>query len=190
MATGTQVLVASAVSPTGYGFMQGTSFSCPLAAGVAALILKAYPRATPMQIIEALKMTANNATSPNNRIGWGTINAAAALEYMATIDTGGGTHPSAYLLEQNYPNPFNPATTIAYDLTEGSLISLKLYDVLGRELSTLASGAQPAGRYLTTWRGETNNGSTVGSGVYFYRLDVQSSSGRHASLTRKMVLVR
>jgi subtilisin family serine protease len=190
MATGTDVIVASGISPTGYGTSQGTSFSCPLAAGIAALILKAHPRATPMQVIEAMKMTANNATSPNNHTGWGTIDAVAALDYMATLDTGGGTHPSTYLLRQNFPNPFNPATTITYDLAEGSVISLKVYDVLGREVRTLVSGAQPAGRYLTTWRGETNSGAIVASGVYFYRLDIQSSSGRHAALTRKMVLVR
>lgn len=192
MATGTQVVVASGITPTGYGYMQGTSFSCPLAAGVAALILKEFPRATPMQVIEAMKMTANNATSPNNRIGWGTINAVAALSYMATLDTGGGggTRPSTYFLEQNFPNPFNPATTIPYDLVEASVITLTVYDVLGREVRTIVSGAKPAGRYLATWRGETNSGSTVASGVYFYQLDVQSSSGRHTALTRKMVLVR
>jgi serine protease AprX len=193
MATGTSVFVASGISPTGYGISQGTSFSCPLAAGVAALILKEYPRATPMQVIEAMKMTANNAASPNNRIGWGTINAVAALSYMATLDTGGGggaTHPSTYVLEQNFPNPFNPATTITYALAEGSVVSLKVYDLLGREVRTLVSGAQSAGRYLATWRGETNIGATAASGVYFYRLDVQSSSGGHTALTRKMVLVR
>lgn len=79
MARGSSVYVASATNPTGYGTSNGTSFSCPLVAGVAALLLQARPHATPLQIIDALRSTASRATTPDNLYGWGIVNAFAAL---------------------------------------------------------------------------------------------------------------
>ena len=76
MAQGTQVLSASPVNTTGYLLLQGTSLACPLAAGVAALMVQAKPDASPMEIIEALKATASNAATPDNLNGWGIIDAA------------------------------------------------------------------------------------------------------------------
>jgi len=79
MAMGSSVRVASATSTTGYGLSSGTSFSCPLAAGVVAMILQARPNATPMQVVNALRSTGSNAGSPNNQMGWGIINAVSAV---------------------------------------------------------------------------------------------------------------
>ncbi len=80
-AMGSSVSVASSTSNTSYGFSSGTSFSCPLTAGVAAIVWGANPTWTNMQVREALMMTASNAASPNNNFGWGIINAWAALNY-------------------------------------------------------------------------------------------------------------
>jgi hypothetical protein len=92
MAVGSLVYVASNVDPAGYFFVQGTSFSCPLTAGVAALVLKAHPEASAMQIIKAIKTTAYRATEqasrPDNLNGWGIIDALAAINYL-----GSGSHP-------------------------------------------------------------------------------------------------
>jgi subtilisin family serine protease len=82
MATGSSIYCASATNPTAYTYVQGTSFSCPLAAGVAALMVKAAPTATPMQVIQALKMTASQAATPDNRMGWGIIDAPKAITYL------------------------------------------------------------------------------------------------------------
>ena len=71
VAQGVSVRCASAVDTSGYTDAQGTSLSCPLVAGAAALILKAHPTATPMQVLGALKATASRASAPDNRIGWG-----------------------------------------------------------------------------------------------------------------------
>ncbi|MER3524150.1 MAG: hypothetical protein C4326_08810 [Ignavibacteria bacterium] len=79
MARGSSVYVASATNPTGYGTSNGTSFSCPLVAGVAALLVQARPHATPLEITDALRSTASQATTPNNLYGWGIVNALAAL---------------------------------------------------------------------------------------------------------------
>ncbi|MGB9665514.1 MAG: S8 family serine peptidase, partial [Ignavibacteria bacterium] len=81
MAMGSGVRVASPYSDNGYTNASGTSFSCPLAAGVAALILSENPSLTPMQVRDAMRNTANNATSPNREYGWGILNALNAVNY-------------------------------------------------------------------------------------------------------------
>ena len=84
MAQGALVYAASSDGPAVYGPATGTSLACPLAAGVGALLLQAQPNATPMQIREALRMTASRATTPDNLYGWGIIDAEAALDYLTT----------------------------------------------------------------------------------------------------------
>jgi serine protease AprX len=83
MAQGSTVRVASAITPTGYQFSQGTSFSCPLAAGVAALMVRARPTASPMEIMNTLRSAASRASAPDNRYGWGILNVLAALSPTA-----------------------------------------------------------------------------------------------------------
>ena len=82
MAMGSGVVVAE-TSGNSYTTASGTSFSCPLTAGAAALLWEMVPAASNMEIFEALKMTANNANSPNNQYGWGIIDVYAAYEYLA-----------------------------------------------------------------------------------------------------------
>ena len=83
-------------------------------------------------------------------------------------------------LGQNYPNPFNPTTTIHYSILKSGPISLRVYDLLGREVATLFSGIQDAGEHTATF-----DATKVSSGVYFYRL--QAGSG---SITKKMVFMK
>jgi hypothetical protein len=88
--------------------------------------------------------------------------------------------PVSYKLFQNYPNPFNPATTIKYDIPKESYTIIKLYDILGNEISTLVEEVKPAGSYEIEF-----NVKVLSSGVYFYRL--------HAGdfiETKKMVFLR
>lgn len=73
--------------------------------------------------------------------------------------------PFGYRLYQNYPNPFNPTTTITYTIPKDGMVTLKIYDVLGREVETLVSEVEKMGRYEATF-----DGSRLASGVYFYRL--------------------
>ncbi len=88
--------------------------------------------------------------------------------------------PRTFALEQNYPNPFNPKTVIRGQWTGDSDVRLVVYDVLGRQVSTLANSRYPAGRYSFTF-----DGANLASGVYFYRLTAGSFSA-----VRKMLLVR
>ena len=81
---------------------------------------------------------------------------------VATLSTG---IPASYTLSQNYPNPFNPTTNIKYSLTKESQVSLKVFDILGREVETLVNLNQKAGSYAVNF-----NASKLASGVYIYRL--------------------
>ncbi|MCS6989585.1 MAG: FG-GAP-like repeat-containing protein [Chloroherpetonaceae bacterium] len=102
-----------------------------------------------------------------------------SFEYSPIIEVEAGL-PRTFELSQNYPNPFNPTTTIAYQLPVASEVRLKVYDVLGREVATLVSGRQEAGRYQAQF-----NASRLASGVYFYRLQAGSFAE-----TKKMMLVK
>ena len=80
-AMGSSVTVASTSNPTGYTTSSGTSFSCPLTSGVAALVLSVNPNLTPMQVRDALRETASQASAPDNYLGWGILNAYDAVFY-------------------------------------------------------------------------------------------------------------
>jgi hypothetical protein len=95
--------------------------------------------------------------------------------------------PGEYLLEQNFPNPFNPATKIYYQLPFPSRVTLKLYDILGREVKSLFDGSQDAGYQESTFDG--TNSST---GVYFLRMVAESTAGpktRYVNV-KKMLFVK
>ncbi len=90
------------------------------------------------------------------------------------------SHPAAYSLEQNYPNPFNPATNIAYSIPQKGFVSLRVYDALGREVTTLVNEVKPAGNYLVNF-----NAERLSSGIYFYRLQTGGFTQSH-----KMILLK
>ena len=88
-------------------------------------------------------------------------------------------------LSQNFPNPFNPTTTIKYQVKEASDIAIEVYNVRGQKIKTLVNDNLPAGEYEVKWNGNDDNGSSVASGIYFYKL----RSGND-SQTKKMVLMK
>ncbi|NNG26433.1 MAG: T9SS type A sorting domain-containing protein [Ignavibacteriaceae bacterium] len=88
--------------------------------------------------------------------------------------------PTHHYLSQNFPNPYNPVTTIKYQIPELSFVTLKVYDVLGNEISTLVNEQKPSGEYEIEF-----DGAEVPSGIYFYRL----KSGSFVE-TKKMVLMK
>jgi hypothetical protein len=98
-----------------------------------------------------------------------------------------GTFPLEYRLEQNYPNPFNPLTVIRYQLPLKSFVTLKIYNILGQEVRVLVNGLKEAGDESVEW-----NAGSVASGMYFYKLDVMSTSdpAKSFSLIRKMMLLK
>lgn len=104
-----------------------------------------------------------------------------------SVTSVGGTVsklPTTYDLLQNYPNPFNPSTTIEYQLPQNGFVDLKVYDITGREVTTLVATAQNAGRYTITWNAVDAKGYKVASGVYLYRL----SAGSFSQIKKMMLL--
>ena len=88
--------------------------------------------------------------------------------------------PTGFYVSQNYPNPFNPSTAISYQLSANSFVTLKVYDVLGREVAMLVNGKQSAGYHEVTF-----DAAKLSSGVYFYRISV----GKFSSV-KKLVVIK
>lgn len=103
-----------------------------------------------------------------------TINSTTGLNNIS------GNLPGSYSLMQNYPNPFNPTTTIEYSIPQRSMVTLKVYDLLGREVQTLVSEEKPVGIYRVNF-----NASTLASGVYFYRINAGNFN-----MTRKLIVLK
>ncbi|NUQ40146.1 MAG: T9SS type A sorting domain-containing protein [Calditrichaceae bacterium] len=93
--------------------------------------------------------------------------------------------PQTYALHQNFPNPFNPETIIQFDLPMNGAVTLKIYDIRGRLVKTLADGEFPAGTHRVKWDGRDERGNEAASGVYLYHF----VAGNYRQ-TRKMVLLR
>lgn len=165
MALGHWVFVASSLAPDAYTLHSGTSFACPLVAGVAALLLEARPSSAPMQIRDALRWTASQADRPDNRFGWGIVDAEAALEVLRRLDAGASVR-----LAVTSPNPFRAAAAVRYVLPTEMLASLWILDARGRRIRMLHDGVQAAGDHVLVWDGLDENGTSVANGVYFCRL--------------------
>jgi subtilisin family serine protease len=93
--------------------------------------------------------------------------------------------PTDYRLSQNYPNPFNPVTQIQFSLPQRDRVTITIYDLMGREVTTLFEGTLPAGVHHLRWDGTNRAGEPVGAGVYFYRLTTPEFTR-----TRKMILLK
>jgi subtilisin family serine protease len=177
-----------------YQVGSGTSFSTPLTAGVAALVLSAHPTFTPMQVRDrlisnarALYDSANGVVSlPNNFYGWGMVDAAKAVGVNSTDSNSGGSLPTQFVLHDNYPNPFNGSTTILVDAPGNEYIELAIYDLLGRRVRTLYRGTVIAGTNRFQWQDALNDaGAHVATGVYVVRLTGPGFVGSHKILYLK-----
>jgi bilirubin oxidase len=104
---------------------------------------------------------------------------------MAVQDREKTNQNKNYVLAQNYPNPFNPSTNITFHLPKTERVELKIFDMSGREVRTLASGRRNAGWHTVIWDGRNDSARAVASGIYVYRL----RAGEFEQ-TRRMNLVR
>jgi len=163
---------------------QGTSMATPHFTGVIALLLEQNPNLTYEQVLEILKNTAITdditGSVPNNEFGHGRIDAHAALQSLITSIEDGNSIPVDYNLSQNYPNPFNPSTTINFSIPKQKNVSLKVYDVLGKEVAELVNEEKPAGNYKIDF-----DASNLSSGIYIYTLKTNEFLK-----ARKMMLIK
>jgi len=105
-----------------------------------------------------------------------------ALNGSAVVDA---VLPTKFALMQNAPNPFNPTTNIAYDLPAPAHVRLEIFNVLGQRVRTLVDNNQPAGSQSVIWDGNDNSGTSVASGIYFYRI-----SAGDFNATKKMMMLK
>ena len=93
--------------------------------------------------------------------------------------------PSNFMLYQNYPNPFNPHTTIRYDLPENNIVSVTIYDMMGRVVKNLVNGMQTAGFKSLRWDATNNRDQSVSTGLYIYTIHSDNYTD-----TKKMILLK
>lgn len=120
--------------------------------------------------ISALDIGLHESTYSNEVWRWGRI-----------LKISTGENPAiTYNLQQNYPNPFNPATMISYSIKEEGLVTLKVYDILGKEIATLVNENKPEGNYDVEF-----DASQLPSGMYIYKMQSGSFSN-----VKKMLLTK
>ncbi|MDD2210777.1 MAG: T9SS type A sorting domain-containing protein [Candidatus Cloacimonetes bacterium] len=107
------------------------------------------------------------------------------IEFPAYDNTDPVTPAVVRQLHQNYPNPFNPETTISFDMPVSGKAKVDIFNVKGQLVKTLFDGTAVYGKNTQVWNGTDNNGRTVTSGIYFYRLSTENHSE-----TRKMMLMK
>jgi len=93
--------------------------------------------------------------------------------------------PESFGLKQNYPNPFNPETVIEYDLPKSANVRVDIFNVLGQKVVTLVDSYGEAGSHQVTWNGTSESGSSVASGMYFYRIEADEFTE-----TKKMMMLK
>jgi len=97
--------------------------------------------------------------------------------------------PKEFSLKQNYPNPFNPSTKIEFQVTETSDVTLTIYNINGEEVKALVNETIEAGFYSTQWNGLNNHSNKVGSGIYFYKINVVGEKNTYLK-TMKMIKLK
>ncbi|HTY37721.1 MAG TPA: Ig-like domain-containing protein [Bacteroidota bacterium] len=125
---------------------------------------------------------------PGSKITSGTIYFAQLQVVKGTVtavEQTAASLPQTFELDQNFPNPFNPSTSISYQIGTTGPVSLKVFDMLGREIATIVNGTMTAGMHTSVWDGKDDRGEPVASGVYLYQLRAESGV-----VTKKMVLLK
>jgi len=176
--------------------MKGTSMSAPHVAGLVALMFQADPTLTASKIRDkigfrtARKDEFTGFDVWNRYWGFGKLNALEAMRLVTSVDDQKEGLPASYLLYPNYPNPFNETTWISYVVPEapgrtGELVSLSVYDIEGRRVTSLVQETRRSGKYTAMWSGRDEEGHAVASGIYICRLVIGENV-----ISRKMVFLK
>ncbi|MBI1806058.1 MAG: carboxypeptidase regulatory-like domain-containing protein [Ignavibacteria bacterium] len=113
-------------------------------------------------------------------------------ETPLSVGENGQAVPRQFRLDQNYPNPFNPSTQVRYDVAKVSLVSMKIYNLIGQEVAVLVNNTVEPGTYTVRWNGRDGNGRLVGSGIYFVKFLATPTDGYSSSYSqvRKMIMMK
>lgn len=149
---------------------------------------------SPSTSVVKIDMLGTDSTIMADASGNITINSTTSPVYLRTAPLTGeidiSSIPSSVELFPVYPNPFNPLTNIRYQLNQNGFVTMKIYDVLGRDVKTLVNEFQAAGSYTIRWDGKSNYNVDVNSGVYLSKLTFQSDKGIEQLRTSKMTLIK
>jgi len=149
-----------------YRTASGTSFSAPLVAGAAAVILSANSSWTNMQVREALMMTASQNTNPDNIYGYGIINTWGAINYQNTVSTKNDNFiPNIVRVHEAFPNPFNPSLSMTIEcFSKNAEITTNVYNIKGNLVEILHNETLSNKTISLLW-----NASDYPNGIYFIR---------------------
>ena len=178
-AMGVSVWHVSSNNTTDYVTASGTSSSTPLTAGAIALIRQARPDLSPMQLREAILMTASMSDSPNNTYGYGIIDASEALNYWSTsIVSDSQVYPVSYNVLKTYPNPFNPAINIEITSVEELITDISIISFNGRFVQNIFKGKIFNSTQTISWKPKN-----LSSGIYLVRLINDKNQSRYKKIT-------
>ena len=176
-------IASPATTMTGLSYLAGTN-SAWFASGTTPYRTLNNGSSWTQQTLSPVTGALQHINFADTSSGWAVTSNGEVMHYRppgtSAVGTPGGILPSRFSLEQNYPNPFNPGTTIRFTIPTSGRVSLKVYDLLGREVSTLVDGLLAAGDHEVRL-----NAGGLSSGMYFYTL---RSEGLMS--TRKLVLVK
>ena len=176
---GVSVWHVSSNNTTDYVTASGTSSSTPLTAGAIALIRQARPDLSPMQLREAILMTASISDSPNNTYGYGIINASEALNYWSTSSISDSqVYPVNYNVLKTYPNPFNPAINIEITSVEELIVDVSIISFRGQFVESIFKGKIFDSTQTISWEPEN-----LSSGIYLVRLINDKNQSRYKKIT-------
>ena len=131
------------------------------------------PNGASLSVYAADENQPDSGTIDIEKVNWYYGSSATSVEQQEGL-------ANSFSLAQNYPNPFNPTTTIQYSILEASHVSLKVFDVLGKEVAVLVNQEQTAGIYTSNF-----DASNLTSGIYFYTLKANNFTA-----TKKLMLVK
>jgi subtilisin family serine protease len=189
VAPGASVWAADVAHDSSYARVSGTSLSTPLVAGVAALLLSVHD-ATPAQIRSVLRQTASRSSTPDNRWGWGMVDALAAYQALIALFPTDAHTITPRLSAPVFANPFRPDGAIAYALDAPGAVRLRIYDAWGRRVREWSRDAASVRSERVTWDGADAAGRPLARGTYFVELRSLPAQGAGTTVTRKLTLWR
>lgn len=189
-AMGRRVLLPNTTLDDGYVRQSGTSFSAPLVASLAALLLEAHPTWRPVDVRDALRATALNHATPDNVIGWGLVQGLGALAWVTT-GVPPPAPPAPRLELEIGPNPLvaGASGTIRFAAPGPYAVTLELIDLAGRRRATLFAGPAATPRTLS-WRAAADDGTPLATSVYWLRMSAHSASTPVASKSIRLAVIR
>jgi len=149
--------------------------------------LQAMPFGRTQLVVDREGYTGSTSTLDISSLSHGDVNFVLSSPAVLSVDDA--VTPDRFALDQNYPNPFNPTTTIGFTMPAAGTVTLKVYNLIGQEVTTLLNGQISAGAHQAFWNGMDASGRSMASGLYFYRLQAHAG-GLDFTQMRKMVLMK